>query len=414
MTQAVKVLQSYIPAPGLMHHNYKLERMGQLMERLGNPQNAYKVVHVAGTSGKTSTAYFMQGLLQNAGQKTGLTVSPHIQSITERIQIDGQPISDEAFIGYLNTLLQKLEGTNLQPTYFELLMALAYLVFREEKVEYAVIETGLGGLLDATNVVTRAHKLCVITDIGLDHTDVLGKTVGEIAKQKAGIVQPGNVVVVQHQDAAVEEIITTEAKQRGASGVKLVDTSTRQKNLPLFQQRNWAVAVTAYAHLAVRDTLLAIDQLPLSDIATHHPPGRMEIFKVGNKTIILDGAHNPQKLHALVASLQAKGYTTMDVLVSFVDGKQDLLSASLQELQPVTHNLVVTDFSVLRDMGKTASSAETIMGVAQNLGFAVTQTTDPRQALRQLLDSPAQTVLVTGSLYLVAQLRGSLLTHSLS
>lgn len=121
--------------------------MRQLMELLGNPQDSYAVIHVAGTSGKTSTAYFIRGLLQTAGKKTGLTVSPHIRSITERIQIDGRPISDELFVSYLNQLLEKVENSPLTPTYFELLVALAYLVFREEKVDYAVIETGLGGLL---------------------------------------------------------------------------------------------------------------------------------------------------------------------------------------------------------------------------------------------------------------------------
>lgn len=407
--QATELLKSYIPKPGLMHHNYKLERMQHLMDMLDNPQNSYPVIHIAGTSGKTSTSYFIRALLQAAGQKTGLTVSPHIQSITERIQIDGQPISDEKFVMYLNQLLAKLEDRDIEPTYFELLMALAYLVFREEGVNYAVIETGLGGLLDATNVVTRPDKVCVITDIGLDHTDVLGHTVQEIALQKAGIIQPGNVLILQHQDAEIEHIIEQEAQKRGAATIQIVPEAGDTAQLPLFQRRNWAAAETAYTHVAVRDSLVPFNELATQDAMQQQPPGRMEQFMVQGKTIILDGAHNPQKLHALVASLQEKDRTSLGVLVSFVDSKKDLLSDSLHELLPVTNELVVTDFSVLRDVGKTASLTDTITATARELNFpAVVQINNPREALQYLLQSSNSTILVTGSLYLIAQLRQDL------
>ena len=217
--EALATLHTYIPAPGMMAKNYTLDRMQQLMALLGHPQDSYKSIHIAGTSGKTSTAYFVSGLLQTAGAKVGLTVSPHIQSITERIQINGEPIADDLFVHYLNMLLAKLEDSAITPTYFELLVALAFLVFREEDVDYAVIETGLGGLLDGTNVITRQDKVCVITDIGLDHTDVLGATVEEIALQKAGIVQPGTTLILQHQAETIEQTITDEAYRRGAEEV---------------------------------------------------------------------------------------------------------------------------------------------------------------------------------------------------
>lgn len=411
ISQAMEVLQSYIPAPGRMHRNYKLERMNKLMELLGNPQNDYKAVHIAGTSGKTSTAYFIQGLLQAAGQKTGLTVSPHIQSITERIQIDGEPIADDKFIGYLNEVLEKLKTSDLQPTYFELLMALAYMTFREENVDYAVIETGLGGLLDATNVVTRPDKLCVIADIGLDHTDVLGKTVREIALQKAGIVQPGNVLILQHQARDIEQIIAEHAVSRGAAGVKIAgDPEAGSLGLPLFQQRNWTLAAMAYNQLAERDRLPRSTELEGHELMAHQPPGRMEIIQTEGKTVILDGAHNPQKMQALVASLREKGYGQLSVLVSFVGDKKDILEATLQQLEPVLKTLTVTDFSVMRDMGRTASAAGEVVEAAEKLGYATVRIDDPKVALRALLSSPGQVILVTGSLYLVAQLRGMLLS----
>lgn len=411
IAEAAEVLQTYIPAPGLMHHNYTLDRMRQLMELLGNPQNDYKVIHVAGTSGKTSTSYFIQGLLQAAGQKTGLTVSP--QPIAERIQIDGQPMSGEKFIKYLNLLLEKLAASDIQPTYFEILMALAYMTFREEKVDYAVIETGLGGLLDATNVVTRQDKLCVITDIGLDHTDVLGKTVEEIALQKAGIVQQGNVLILQHQVSKVEQIITEHAYSRGASEVKVAGAAQADSYaLPLFQQRNWALAIKAYGEVAKRDKLPEHRMFDTPKLMKHQPPGRMEIITVQGKTVILDGAHNPQKMQALVASLQEKGYKQFDVLMSFVEDKKDILEATLQALKPIVGTLTVTNFSVMRDMGKTDSAAAAhIITIAKKVGLAASEVNNPKEALAGMLSSSSNTVLVTGSLYLVSQLREMLLKN---
>lgn len=410
MDEALATLRTYIPAPGMMAKNYTLDRMRQLMTLLGDPQDSYKSIHIAGTSGKTSTAYFVSGLLQTAGARVGLTVSPHMQSITERIQINGEPIADDLFIHYLTMLLEKLGQSDIKPTYFELLVALAFLVFREEKVEYAVVETGLGGLLDGTNIITRPDKVCAITDIGLDHTDVLGSTVEAIALQKAGIVQPGATLVLQHQDKAVERTITEEAYRRGAKEVVAVPVAAYIAELPGFQRRNWAIAMAAYTFVADRDHLTPLLKLDSHDAMLHQPPGRMEIITVHGKTVVMDGAHNPQKLHALVGSLQDQGYTSVAVLASFVSDKRDLLESNLRELQPITRELIVTDFSVVRDIGKSASSATEIVAVAKQLGFqSVKQITHPQEALAYLLSLSDQVALVTGSLYLVAQLRSQLL-----
>lgn len=407
--EAVKFLVSYIPKAGQMAGNYKLDRMRRLMDLVDNPQNSYEVIHVAGTSGKTSTAYFIQGLLQAAGKKTGLTVSPHIQSITERIQVNGQPISDELFVKYLNDLLRILEQTDITPTYFELLVMLAYFVFKQEKVDYAVIETGLGGLLDGTNVVTNPNKVCVITDIGLDHVDILGKTLPEIALQKTGIVQPKNTLILQQQTVGLEEIMKDEALRRGASTILVVPSPTHLPELPSFQRRNWMAATTAYRYVAVRDGLSQIDEFDVHDAMMHQPPGRMEQFKVGNKTVILDGAHNQQKLQALIEALSERQLVPLNVLASFVSDKRYQLEECLQELRPVTSQLVVTDFSVLQDLSKTAASVDDIAAVARAQGFSTVATIEhPDKALDYILSLPGETVLITGSLYLAAQLRQQL------
>lgn len=404
--EALAVLKTYIPKPGQMHHNYQLERMRQLMDLLNNPQESYKVIHIAGTSGKTSTAYFVQGLLQAAGKRTGLTVSPHIQSITERVQINGAPISDDTFVLYLNELLGKVRRSGIQPTYFELLVALAYMAFRGEKIEYAIVETGLGGLLDGTNIVTRPDKVCVITDIGLDHTEVLGETMQEIALQKAGIVQAGNSLILQHQSPEIEKVISDEAFKRGAADVTIVSARDTLFELPTFQRRNWMAATATYDYVAKRDNLPVLSEMNTHEAMLHQPPGRMEIFRVGDKQVIMDGAHNQQKLHALIEALQEKKLTPLNVLVSFVSDKQYQLEECLRELKPITKELVITDFSVLRDVGRSASSAQSITAAAKEMQFqSVTELTHPKEALDRLLSLHGQTVLVTGSLYLVAQLR---------
>src|SRR5574344_2950696 len=172
----------------------QLDRMKLLMEYLGNPQDDLKVIHVAGTSGKTSTTYYIRALLQASSLKTGLTISPHIATIRERIQINGELVEEDSFVDYFNEFYDGVQGFDPKPTFFELVTAFAYWVFKKEKVDYAIIETGLGGRLDATNVVERTDKVSIITPIGFDHTDILGNTLKSIAGEKAEIIQPGSKV----------------------------------------------------------------------------------------------------------------------------------------------------------------------------------------------------------------------------
>ena len=164
----------------------------ELLDRLGHPEEAFKVIHVAGTNGKGSVCAFLEGMLRAAGYRTGLFTSPHLVRINERFQIDRQEISDERFTGAFNVVKEAIDQMVAEgfhhPTYFEILFAVGMVAFREEKIECLVMETGLGGRLDATNTV--AHPVCcVITSISLDHTAVLGDTVEQIAGEKAGIIK---------------------------------------------------------------------------------------------------------------------------------------------------------------------------------------------------------------------------------
>lgn len=186
--QAEEFLASHIPktTSTIFPGEVGLNRAKDFLHLLGDPQEKLKIIHVAGTSGKGSTCYLISSLLESQGFKVGLHQSPHLTDVTERFQINNQNISKEDFVDYLNKIIPAIEKIK-HITYFEILVGLAFYIFNDKKVDYAVMETGLGGWYDGTNVVSRPDKLSVITKIGLDHTAILGETIEKIALQKAMI-----------------------------------------------------------------------------------------------------------------------------------------------------------------------------------------------------------------------------------
>jgi dihydrofolate synthase/folylpolyglutamate synthase len=403
--EVVDVLLSFSPPD--MKGQYSLVRIKELMGLLGDPQEQIPVIHLAGTSGKTSTAYFIRGLLEATSQRTGLTVSPHIVSVNERVQIDGEPLDTEQFVAYVNELLELIRKTTLKPTYFELLVALAYRVFALKKVDYAVVETGLGGLLDGTNVVSRADKVCVITDIGLDHTEILGDTVEEIATQKAGIIQPGNHVIMNRQSPEIMQVIVATVDKQNAT-LEIVDDDIQAPSiLPVFQRRNWVLAMAAFRYIQQRDVLPQIGIQAQNEVATQTPPGRWEMYTYKDKTIILDGAHNPQKLQALCDSLEADKIHSIAVLANLVEAPESKIKAALDVLQPFSTSLIIPEFSAGQDLKSRHSlPADKLAKYATEAKFAnVEQQPNPYKAFQILLDRPEKTLLITGSLYLVSIIR---------
>jgi len=387
--------------------DYQLERMQTLLHFLGNPQNDYRSVHIAGTSGKTSTSYFISALLQAAGKKTGLTVSPHIVAVNERVQVGGVPLEEATFLEYFNEFLPLVEQSGETPTYFESLVAFAFWVFAKEKVDYAVIETGLGGLLDGTNTMARSDKVCVITNIGLDHTHILGDTIEKIAFQKAGIIQPGNYVLARSQQESIMRVLRSQVDKQGAVSQEVTDTAA-PAFLPEFQQQNWAMARAAYEYLRTRDSLPVLNDEQQEAAAHHTPPGRGEVYKIGNKTLILDGAHNPQKIQALLHSLQCDGYTSAAVLATIIEAPDSKLDQCIAALAPYASHWIVPEFSIGQDiMNRHSFAADQV--VAHTTHHSVEKITDIHAALRALLARPEDTLLVTGSLYLVSLLRPAIL-----
>lgn len=426
IVEAEQVLAGYMPqVKELLGKDLTLTRMQPLMKLLGNPQDKLKIIHLAGTSGKTSTAYFIASLLTASGQKVGLTVSPHIDSVTERVQINLKPLPETEFCQALSEFLGLIENHTLNPTYFELLIAFAYWYFAKSGVDYAVIETGLGGLQDATNVAGREDKICVITDIGYDHMQVLGSSIEEIAAQKAGIIHPHNHVFMYQQAAEVKAVFEDQGKAQHAVFHTLEESEERShmmipdalKHLPAYQQRNWLLAYETYEFMVQRDKLPRPTWQDFLATLKVRIPGRMDIVKLGAKTVVMDGAHNAQKMQAFVSSFQSL-YPGQKAAILLGMKSDKNYQDTLRLLKPICSQLIITAFEHQQDLPIEAADPETLAGAARRAGFeAITVEPDPLKAARLLLDSHSKLLIITGSFYLLSRIRPAIIhnhdtTHS--
>jgi dihydrofolate synthase/folylpolyglutamate synthase len=380
---------------------YNLDNIKTLVDYLDNPQDRFKVVHVAGTSGKTSTSYFMTALLRAGGQKTGLTVSPIIDEVNERLQIDLRPLEESKFISALNEFINLLSNSKLNPSRFEFLIAFAYWYFANQAVDYGVIEVGLGGLKDATNVMTREDKVCLITDIGFDHMNVLGNTIEEIAAQKAGIILPGNDVFVHYQGDEVMSVINNKVSQVGAK-LHIVEAAPNpDADIPDYQHRNWELAYASYKFIAKRDGLSELNEALIADTKHVQVPARMDIKEHRGKTIILDGAHNVQKMTAFIDSFN-KLYPNAKpaIMVAMRRGKDYEEVAKL--LSPLASQVIATTFESYQDTPLISLPADQL---ASAFSVPTMVINDPKEALDALLGLREDILVITGSLYLLGQIR---------
>lgn len=373
-----------------------VETLGALLAHLGHPERSYRVVHVAGTSGKTSTSYLVRAMLERAGFRTGLTVSPHVVAVNERVQVAGAPLEEERFVAYVSEFLPLAASLGRELTYFELGVGLALWVFAREHVDYAVVEVGIGGTRDATNALQSPDKLCVISAIGLDHTELLGDTIPEIAAQKAGIVGPGNTVVVVDQGDDVLEVVRGRAAAVGGTVVV-----TEHPEDAHYQERNRILARTAVEVLAARDGF-AMPDGEVDEV----PPGRYERFASEGRRLVLDGAHNPQKMEALVSSLRADAMAPAAVLATLLHAPDSKLAATLEVMAPVTGHLIVPEY-VLGDGDKVKRSfaADHVVEVARAQGISAEAVQTPAEGLQRLLARHEPRLVVTGSLYLLSLVR---------
>ena len=369
-----------------------LDRMTELVGLLGDPQRSSPVIHITGTNGKTSTARMSDALLRARGLRTGRFTSPHLVSIRERIVIDGTPISPERFVAAYDEVIPYVtlvdERHPVAMSFFEVLTGMAFAVFADTPVDVMILEVGVGGRLDCTNVADGV--VAVITPISLDHTRLLGSTVEEIAAEKAGIIKPGAVAVLAQQPLDAAEVLLRYAVEVGATvareGVEFGVLSRDQAvggqqlalrglrgtyedvYLPLFglyQAGNAACALAAVEAFAgvSEDAGTALDaDLVREAFAKVTSPGRLEVIR-RSPTIIIDAAHNPAGMAATVAAIEEAFSFARLSGVFAASGDKDV-PGMLAELEPLLTDVVVTRNSSDRSMEpeQTAELAAEIFG----------------------------------------------------
>lgn len=389
-----------------------LGRTERLMAHLGNPEKSLRVIHVAGTSGKTSTSYFITALLVAAGSKVGTTISPYVDGMNERVQINGLPLSEKQFAAYFGEFIDLLSSAPEQPTRFEVLIAFAYWVFQKEHVDYAVIETGMGGLDDSTNVAARTDKLCVITDIGYDHMEHLGTTLGKIAYQKAGIIHDGNTALMYSQDPEVMTVVRYWVSQQEDAELLTFEQDRLRKayhgnfpaDMPEYQKRNWLLAFAVYKFLVKRDELRDVSATKLQKTMKLQVPGRMEVRVLEDKTVIMDGAHNGQKMTAFWHSFTTKYPGAKPVvLLALKQGKE--IADIVPLLQNHAAEVIVTTFTKTQDLPLLSIEPSEITSVLQANGVKCRAIHSQKEAYETFLHHIQDVGVITGSFFLISQLR---------
>ncbi len=482
--QALKYLDSFIKpvifakiTPEQARKRDPLDRMRKLLELLGNPQDKFPSILVGGTSGKGSTAYLISHILTTAGYKTGFTLSPHLEKVNERIQINEKPIDDETFTRLVSSIvrtIQLMKKTDVgEPSHFEILIAMAFLYFAKQKVDIAVVEVGLGGRWDATNTL---HALIyVLTNVSLDHTAILGDTIEKIAREKAEIVKkfqissirqifdskvaqtrgaqgknfkyqintnqqiPKNpIFITGAKQASVINIVKEKCREAGAELCRLNKefrfnivkqgkqstifdfTSNEHKNIPFrrlelsllgdFQVENASLAVQTV--LQLRKFKFEVSEGHIRQaLRTAFFPGRFEILKF---EIILDGAHNPEKMRAFIQSVKKLYQNKKKIfLISFKEDKN--IDSMLNYITEEADVIIATEFSSeVYVSNQKAMKAQFIAQEIKKLNkkeIKVIAQANPKKALDILISQyrKVNTLgIITGSLYLVGEMRGYL------
>ncbi|MCD8410912.1 bifunctional folylpolyglutamate synthase/dihydrofolate synthase [Tenacibaculum finnmarkense] len=290
-----------------------------LSNELGNPEKKFKTIHVGGTNGKGSTSHLIASVLQEAGYKVGLYTSPHLKNFTERIRINGQEIEQESIIDFISQNKQFLEAQKL--SFFEMTVGMAFDYFAKQKVDIAIIEVGLGGRLDSTNIITP--EVAVITNIGLDHTQFLGETLPEIAYEKAGIIKNNISVVVGERQKEVEKVFIDKANECNAKIVFASDQDYSYKTdlLGDYQSKNVKTAVKAIRQL--KDFVVSEQNIKnglLKVVENTNLKGRWQILQQYPK-VICDTAHNKEGLIYTLAQLKNEQYKNLHIVLGVVSDK---------------------------------------------------------------------------------------------
>jgi dihydrofolate synthase/folylpolyglutamate synthase len=408
---------------------FDLENIAVLAERLGYPQRAYPSAHIAGTNGKGSTAAFLESIFRHAGFRTGLNTSPHLEKINERIRINGEEISDAAFAETLmriQLLIEELLAAGklrAHPTYFECVTAMAFEYFARERVELAVFEVGLGGRLDATNILSPV--VAIITRIDFDHENFLGHSLKEIAAEKAGILKNGVPVVLAEQLPEAREVILARAKTLGCpviepskvfrvDGESISNGSVRARVIEVKSGKAFEVDPSLPGRFQLQNALNAVagarllqdrgfqisDEAISRGVAETIWPGRLEKLQSA-PDVYLDGAHNPGAARELAHFLQ-QNFSARKVWIIYAALRDKAVDEVAGLLFPHAAEVIFTAPNTSR-----AISAKQLAEIAGHHAAHFSVILDAERAFEHALAKamPQDAIFITGSLYLVGQLR---------
>jgi len=399
-----------------------LERITCLCKRFGKPQDSYRVIHVGGTNGKGSVCHFIGSVLRSAGYKTGVYISPHLQKFTERITIDGEEIAEDdvvALVKKLKPVVEELKKDGDSPTYFEIVTAMAFLYFKEKNVDFAVVEVGLGGRFDATNIVNPV--LSIITNVSLEHQNILGNNIGDIAFEKAGIIKE-NIPVVTGAEGDALRVIKERAERKNSELFIVDDTwwkrlshditgqeflikgllreyQVRTRMLGVFQGKNIAISLTCVENLQMKGFYIP-DESIFHGIERMVLPGRMEILQM-NPLIVADGAHNIASVKILAESLKNDfNYDKLILILGILSDKN--ISEMLRIILPLADVVIVT-----RSSNERACDPVRLKEKIEKLGFdeqiVVKDEISDAVKFAKSIAKKDDLICITGSLFTVGE-----------
>ena len=400
---------------------YGLSRIQALLEKLGNPQDSLKYVHIAGTNGKGSTAAMTASILRKAGYRTGLYTSPYIYCFNERMQVDGEQISDEDLVAITEYVKPFVEEMSEKPTEFELVCAIAFEYFKRKQCDIVVLEVGLGGEFDATNII-KVPEVAVVTNIGLDHTDVLGNTVEEIALTKAGIFKEGGHAVIYRGAPSVEAVFEDVCAKKHVSLKKADFDSLKLHSLDLFGQvfdcgsrKNLTLPLlgdhqlhNASVVLSIADTLIEegwkiSEEAIYAGIRDVRWPGRFDIV-CRDPLFIIDGGHNPQCIEALTKNIQDYLQGRRIIALTGVLADKDYVDM----YKPVMP--LIDQFVCITPDNPRKMEAADLAKYLQAAGATATACASTREGVQKALALAGKdgVVLCFGSLYSIGSIQDSL------
>lgn len=402
-----------------------LDSIGKLLEFLGNPQDSLKIIHIAGTNGKGSTSSYISNCLIEAGYDVGLFTSPYLERFNERIQINGEDIPDEdlgRITGLIKIAADKMVDEGLEhPTTFEIVTALAFVYYGERSPDYLVLEVGLGGRFDSTNII-KTSLASVITTIDFDHINELGDSLGKIAYQKAGIIKEGGLVISYPQEEEVAQVIQAVSKEKGAELFVSPDIEISQETsrgsvfnyiygeekleglkigmLGHYQNYNAALAITTLLVLRKKGKVQIDNKHIYAGLEKTRWKGRLEVLRE-NPTFLIDGAHNMQGIRNLAKALRLFDYKKLILGIAILKDKD--VDHMVEELAGMADEIVVTEANIPRKMeaeelGKKISKYNKNIYIEKDIEKAVKKSLD--------LAESDDLIVFGGSLYLIGDVRG--------